>query len=86
MGCMRSKWSGTVVHMNSNAPPQDTTRVARAVRKDIERISSVPKIAKATGIPEVTLRRRLTTGDFKASELMRIAAATRTDPTTYFAH
>lgn len=60
------------------------TTVAQAVRQDIERISTVNKVAAGTGISHTTLTRRLTTGNFTATELIAIAQFLRSDPADYF--
>lgn len=67
------------LHMDTNH-----TAVAQAVRRDIDRISTVNKVADATGISYTTLNRRLTTGDFKVTELIAIAQFLRSDPADYF--
>lgn len=60
------------------------TAVAQAVRQDIERISTINKVATATAIPYTTLNRRLATGNFTATELIAIAQFLRSDPADYF--
>ncbi|MFV8403323.1 MULTISPECIES: hypothetical protein [Dermabacter] len=42
-------------------------QIARNAIREIERISNIPEVAREAGIPEVTLRRHLATGDFKVS-------------------
>lgn len=58
--------------------------IAQAVRHDIDRISTVNKVADGTGISYTTLTRRLTAGDFKVPELLAIAQFLRSDPADYF--
>ena len=59
------------------------TAVAEAVRRDIDRISTVHKVAAGTGIAYTTLNRRLATGNFTAIELITIAQFLRSDPADY---
>lgn len=66
------------LHMDTNP-----TAVAEAVRRDIDRISTVHKVAAGTGIAYTTLNRRLATGNFTAVELITIAQFLRSDPADY---
>lgn len=66
------------LHMDTNP-----TTVAEAVRRDIDRISTVHKVAAGTGIAYTTLNRRLATGNFTAVELITIAQFLRSDPADY---
>lgn len=61
-----------------------TDHIARRVRADIEKKSSVSEIARRTGIAKTTLLRRLIDGDFKASETKRIAAALGSNAADYY--
>lgn len=54
-------------------------QIARNAIREIERISTIPRVAREAGIPEVTLRRRLATGDFKVSELEALSRALHVD-------
>lgn len=78
-GCQRSKWDTNVFHMTAT-----TATVAANVRADINRISTVSAVSRATGISETTLHRRLADGNFTASQLAAIANALRSDPADYF--
>lgn len=60
------------------------TAVAQAVRRDIDRISTIHKVSDGTGISYTTLNRRLTTGNFTATELIAVAQFLRSDPADYF--
>lgn len=61
-----------------------TKQVARRVQADIERISNVAAVSRATGISMTTLRRRLVDGNFTAGQLIEIADALRSEPSDYF--
>lgn len=54
-------------------------QIARNAIREIEQISTIRGVAREAGIPEVTLRRRLATGDFQVRELEALSRALRVD-------
>ncbi|UEB90098.1 hypothetical protein [Dermabacter jinjuensis] len=52
-------------------------QIARNAIREIERISTTPRVAREAGVPEATLPRLLATGDFKESELEALSRAQR---------